>query len=80
MPLCGTWGGRETLRMSAPVGALMRRAIKDTSLIGHYIPAGTYLVLGIYSTQRMEPWWRDPDTFDPEERLEVVAPDGATSA
>src|SRR3954468_12286757 len=31
---------RETLRMSAPVGALMRRALKDTSLIGHYIPAG----------------------------------------
>jgi cytochrome P450 len=57
---------RETLRMSAPVGALMRRAVKDTSLLGHYIPNGTYLVLGIYSTQRMEPWWRDPDTFDPE--------------
>ena len=23
-------------------------------------------MLGIYSTQRMEPWWRNPDTFDPE--------------
>jgi cytochrome P450 len=57
---------RETLRLSAPVGALMRRAIKDTSLIGHYIPGGTYLVLGIYSSQRMEPWWHDPDIFDPE--------------
>jgi cytochrome P450 len=57
---------KETLRMSAPVGALMRRAIKDTSLIGHYIPSGTYLVLGIYSSQRMEPWWHDPDRFDPE--------------
>ena len=23
-------------------------------------------MLGIHPTQRMEPWWRDPDTFDPE--------------
>ena len=23
-------------------------------------------MLGIYATQRMEPWWHDPDTFDPE--------------
>jgi hypothetical protein len=23
-------------------------------------------MLGIYLTQRMEPWWRHPDTFDPE--------------
>ena len=24
------------------------------------------MMLGIYPTQRMEPWWADPDTFDPE--------------
>jgi cytochrome P450 len=23
-------------------------------------------MLGIYPTQRMAPWWNDPDTFDPE--------------
>jgi cytochrome P450 len=57
---------RETLRLNAPVGALARRAIADTELDGRYIPAGTKLMLAVYATQRMEPWWRDPDTFDPE--------------
>jgi cytochrome P450 len=57
---------KETLRMNAPVGTLARQAVKDTEIDGHYIPKGTKLMLGIYMTQRMEPWWRDPDTFDPE--------------
>jgi len=57
---------KETLRMNAPVGTLARRAITDTELDGHYIPQGTNLMLGIYATQRMDPWWRDPDVFDPE--------------
>jgi cytochrome P450 len=57
---------KETLRMNAPVGTLAREAVRDTEIDGRYVPGGTKLMLGIYSTQRMEPWWRDPDTFDPE--------------
>jgi cytochrome P450 len=57
---------KETLRMNAPVGTLARQAIKDTEIDGRYIPKDTKLMLGIYPTQRMEPWWRNPDTFDPE--------------
>lgn len=57
---------KETVRLNAPVGTLARQAIKDTEVDGYYIPAGSKLMLGIYSTQRMEPWWRNPDTFDPE--------------
>ncbi|MFO7192852.1 MAG: cytochrome P450 [Thermocrispum agreste] len=57
---------KESLRMSAPVGVLMRRAIADTELEGRYIPAGARVVLGVYPTQRMEPWWSNPDVFDPE--------------
>jgi cytochrome P450 len=57
---------KETLRMFAPVGVLFRQALRDTELRGHHIPAGTLLSLSLYASQRMEPWWRDPDTFDPE--------------
>jgi cytochrome P450 len=57
---------KETLRMNAPVGSIARRAIKDTDVDGYYIPKGARLMLSIQATQRMEPWWRDPDTFDPE--------------
>ena len=57
---------KETLRMNAPVGTLARQTIQDTEIDGYYVPEGTKLMLGIHPTQRMEPWWRNPDTFDPE--------------
>jgi cytochrome P450 len=57
---------KEALRINAPVGGLFRETVKDTDLLGHYIPARTRLIVGIYATQRMEPWWSDPDRFDPE--------------
>ena len=40
--------------------------MRDVELDGYFIPADTQLTLGIFATQRMEPWWRDPDRFDPE--------------
>jgi cytochrome P450 len=57
---------KETLRMNAPVGLPARQAIKDTQIDGHHIPQRTTVMLAIYPTQRMEPWWKNPDTFDPE--------------
>lgn len=57
---------RETLRINAPVGGLFRQAIKDTEILGYYIPAGTKISVSTYSTQRMKQWWANPDTFDPE--------------
>ena len=57
---------KETLRINAPVATLARQAIKDTEIDGYFIPAGAKLFVGIYATHRMEPWWRDPDMFDPE--------------
>ena len=57
---------RETLRMNAPVGIVARQAIRDADVAGYYVPAGARITLGIYATQRMEPWWREPDRFDPE--------------
>jgi cytochrome P450 len=57
---------KETLRINAPVGVIARQALKDTEIDGYFVPAGTRMMLGIYPTQRMEPWWNDPDRFDPE--------------
>ena len=68
---------KETLRLNAPVGTLARRAIKDTEIDGRYIPKGSKLMLGIYPTQRMEPWWRNPDTFDPERFSQARREDAA---
>jgi cytochrome P450 len=57
---------KETLRMNAPVGMVAREALKDTEIEGRFVPRGTKLMLGIYPMQRLEPYWRDPDVFDPE--------------
>jgi cytochrome P450 len=56
---------KETLRYNAPVGVVAREAVADASIQGFYVPAGTKLMLNIYATQRMEPWWSEPDLFDP---------------
>ena len=56
---------KEALRMSAPVSLLVRKAVKDTEIEGHHIPAGTMVFAGISPMQRMSPW-TDPDVFDPE--------------
>jgi len=57
---------RETLRMNPPVGLLARRALKDTEICGHYVPAGTLLFLDLQGSHRDAAWWPDPDRFDPE--------------
>ncbi|WP_280308143.1 cytochrome P450 [Nocardia abscessus] len=57
---------KETLRLSSPVGTLARETVCDTEILGHFIPAGTRIAVTLSSSHRMEPWWTDPDTFDPE--------------
>ncbi|MEV0341432.1 cytochrome P450 [Nocardia sp. NPDC050713] len=57
---------KETLRMCSPVGMLARETVSDTSILGHYVPAGTQIGVALSSGHRMSPWWTDPDRFDPE--------------
>lgn len=57
---------KESLRMVAPVPALPRRVVKDTSLLGFHIPAGTTVILPMLTNHHMPEWWPDPERFDPE--------------
>ncbi|WP_067863865.1 cytochrome P450 [Nocardia shimofusensis] len=57
---------KETLRMYAPAGVLMRQAVRDTDILGHYVPAGTDIIIGAYPSMRLSRWWPRPDEFDPE--------------
>jgi cytochrome P450 len=38
----------------------------NRSIREHHIPAGATVVLGLYPSHRLAPWWQDPDRFDPE--------------
>ncbi|MFA5710384.1 cytochrome P450 [Mycolicibacterium sp.] len=56
---------KEILRMYAPAGTLFRQAIKDTEVVGHYIPRNTQVAINVYGSMRLADWWPNPDRFDP---------------
>jgi cytochrome P450 len=56
---------KESLRLMAPVPVVMRKTVRETSLLGHHIPART-LVMVAGSVNHFDPaHWSDPDAFDP---------------
>ena len=56
----------ESLRMMTPLPFNMRQAIRDTELLGYYIPAGTNIVTWPGVNHRLPELWTEPDKFDPE--------------
>jgi cytochrome P450 len=56
---------KESMRMVTPVPALPRKVVKDTSILGFHVPAGTTVVVPMLSNHHMADWWTDPDEFDP---------------
>jgi cytochrome P450 len=60
---------RESLRMCPPVPAIPRRAIRDTEVIGRFIPAGTRVTIPSLPNHRNEAVWEDPHRFDPDRFL-----------
>ena len=57
---------RESLRINPPVAVMMREAVKDTAILNRYVPAGTKIMVPIIATHRLQGFWTDPDTFDPD--------------
>ena len=60
---------KEVMRLWPPVPAALRQAVVDTSIDGHFIPAGTWLHVFPVVTHRLEEYWEKPDEFDPERFL-----------
>ncbi len=55
----------ESIRMVTPVQWAMRRTVRDTSLLGHYIPEGTNVIAYPGMSHRLAEIWTDPEVFDP---------------
>lgn len=60
-------------RGAAPV-TVPHKAMRDTILQGHRIPADTMLLVNLYTIQMDPEYWGDPETFRPERFLN---PDGS---
>jgi cytochrome P450 len=63
----------EAMRMVSPVPWNFRRAVRDTELLGHYIPAGTDVVTWPSMTHRLPELWDNPERFEPDRFAEPRA-------
>lgn len=57
---------KECLRIVSPVPVMARRAVRDTEVQGHFVPAGTYAAVVPHFTHHMPQYWPEPERFDPE--------------
>ncbi|CAG7555768.1 unnamed protein product [Fusarium equiseti] len=58
---------QESLRLYAPIPFTVRDALKDTSILGTFIPKGTMVILCPWAINRaVESWGPDADEFNPE--------------
>jgi cytochrome P450 len=66
----------ESMRLYPPIWTIPRYAVEDDELSGYRIPAGSVVLLAIYSLHRDPQWWRDPEEFHPErfDRVAETAP------
>ncbi len=55
----------EAIRLVTPVQWAMRRTVRDTELMGYYLPEGTNVVAYPGMNHRLSEIWTDPERFDP---------------
>jgi cytochrome P450 len=63
----------ESLRMVAPLPFAMRQTVRDTDLLGYYLPAGTLVMVWPGMNHRLPELWTEPQKFDPERFAEPRA-------
>ena len=65
------------MRTKAPAWLISRRAITDDEVLGHRVPAGSWLFLSPWVLHRHPAVWSRPDAFAPERFL---IPEGSQAA
>lgn len=56
----------ESIRLVTPVQWAMRQTVRDTELLGYYLPKGTNVTAFPGLNHRLPELWTNPTTFDPE--------------
>ena len=56
----------ESIRIVTPVQWAMRQTVRDTELLGYYIPQGTNVIAYPGMNHRLPEIWTDPLKFDPD--------------
>ena len=55
----------ESIRLVTPVQWAMRQTVRDTELLGYYLPKGTNVIAFPGMNHRLPEIWTDPEKFDP---------------
>lgn len=55
----------ESLRLVTPLPFNVRQTVRDTELLGHYLPANTNVVTWPSVNHHLPELWTDPEKFDP---------------
>ncbi|MFI0796668.1 cytochrome P450 [Micromonospora rubida] len=66
---------KESVRLVSPSPILMRRAVRDTDVLGHHVPAGQLVSVCTGVNQLLPELWPDPHRFDPERFAEARGED-----
>lgn len=56
----------ESLRLVTPLPLNVRQTVRDTELLGHYLPAGTNVVTWPSMNHKLSELWPDPEAFEPD--------------
>lgn len=65
---------QEAMRLSPPIWAIERRAVKADVIGGYAIPAGSSVIVSPYALHRHPRYWTSPLTFDLNRFVGVKAP------
>jgi len=57
---------KEAMRLITPLPGVMRKTVRDTELMGHFVAKDTYVSVNLYGVHHLSEYWPDPDRFDPE--------------
>ncbi|MEB3062393.1 cytochrome P450 [[Mycobacterium] zoologicum] len=63
----------ESLRLVTPLHMNVRKTVRDTDLLGHYIPADTMVATWPSMNHRLPELYTDPERFDPDRFTEPRA-------
>jgi cytochrome P450 len=63
----------ESLRLVTPLPFNYRQTVRDTDLLGYYVPAGTNVGTWPGMNHRLPELWTDPEKFDPDRFAEPRA-------
>jgi cytochrome P450 len=64
---------RESLRLYPPAYVIGRRPLEDVTIGGHFIPAGTNVLMSQWIVHRDSRWFSDPLRFDPDRWTDGLA-------